>query len=284
MKCLYCGADNHEDDHRCRRCGRRLHIARPQAGPEPYPVLRTSPVPKPQPVASATATLDPTEPGAQNRQPAQTSLGFEIEGPRVIPFQTPASRRSNPSRRRGAREETPARRARVPGATNLELALRDTTPKGPEDDGPHAVLHGYARAASPMHRVLAAALDWSMILIGVGMFLLTFHMGGGELVFNKATSACFIAVPLLIALFYELMCALGGGTTVGMRWTHLRLLNFDGRKPNTEECLVRVFGTGVSMAAIGLGYVWALFDPENLAWQDHISKTFPTPSQIQQSF
>jgi uncharacterized RDD family membrane protein YckC len=284
MKCLYCGADNHEDDHRCRRCGRRLHVARPQAGPEPYPVLRTSPVPKPEPAASATATSEPPEPAVQKRQPAQTSLGFEIEGPRVLPFQTPPARRSNASRRRGARGENPTRRTRVPGATNLELALRDTTPQVPVDGEPRAVLHGYARAASPMHRSLAAALDWSMILIAVGMFLLTFHLGGGELIFNKETSACFVAVPVLIALFYELICALGGGTTVGMRWTRLRLLNFDGRKPNTEECLIRVLGTGVSMAAIGLGHVWALFDPENLAWQDHISKTFPTPSQIQRPF
>jgi uncharacterized RDD family membrane protein YckC len=284
MKCLWCGADNHEDDHRCRRCGRRLHVARPQAAPDTYPVFRGSSIPKTQPEESEPVIVAPPEPLSPRRQPTQTSLSFESDGPRIIPFQTPAQRRAGTPRRRGKQEAAPTRRARTAEATNLELGLRDATLKEPEGAAPRSLLYGYARAASHMHRCLAAALDWSMILIGTGLFLLTFHLGGGELAFNKDTIPVYIAVPVLIALFYESVCALGGGITPGMRWTRLRLLNFDGRKPTTEECLLRVLGTAISMAAIGLGHLWALFDEENLAWQDHISKTFPTPSQIQRPF
>jgi hypothetical protein len=34
----------------------------------------------------------------------------------------------------------------------------------------------------------------------------------------------------------------------------------------------------LSLAAGGLGLLWALVDEETLTWHDHISKTFPTPS------
>ncbi len=282
MKCLWCGTENHEDDHRCKRCGRRLRVARPQAAPDTYPIMRTSTAPRLERVAVAEHVSSDSEPEPR-RQPAQTSLAFETESPRVIPM--PSLPRRTPSARNRVTPDAPrTRRARIAEATNLKLALRDVITPEKEDASPRTVICGYARAASPMHRSLAAVLDWSMILIATGMFLLTFHLGGGELTFNKSTIPVFVAVPLMIALFYEAACALGGGTTVGMRWTRLRLLNFDGRKATTEECLLRVLGTSISMAAIGLGHLWALFDEENLAWQDHISKTFPTPSQIQHPF
>ncbi len=259
-------------------------MARPQAAPETYPILRSSTVPKPQVLVGEPVIIDEGEPPTERRQPSQTSLAFESEGPRVIPFQLPTAKRTKAPRRRGAADGFGTRRARVPGGTNLELGLREPGSKDSGDGAPRSFLYGYARAASPMHRSLAAVLDASMILIATGLFLLTFYLGGGELAFNRITTPCYVAVPVLIALFYETVCALGGGITVGMRWTRLRLLNFDGRKPNTEECLLRVLGTVVSVASAGLGYLWALFDEENLAWPDHISKTFPTPSQIRQPY
>jgi uncharacterized RDD family membrane protein YckC len=238
---------------------------------------------KPQFDVSEPVMVAPTDP-PPHHPPTQTLLSFESEGPRVIPFHAQGAKRAGAPRRRSAPDAPPTRRARVAEAVNLELGLRETMPKESEDAAPRSFLYGYARAASPMHRSLAAVLDGSMIVIATGLFLLTFHMGGGELAFNRGTVPCYIAVPVLIAWFYEMVCALGGGITVGMRWTRLRLLNFDGRKPTTEECLLRVLGNAVSLAAIGLGHLWALFDEENLAWQDHISKTFPTPSQIQRPF
>jgi len=282
MKCLWCGADNHEDDHRCKRCGRRLRVSRPQPAPETYPVLvRTSAVP--QTASHAPAAVGAPEPPAERPRPTQAKLAFETESPRVIPFQAPGAKRPDGLRRRPAGVSA-GRRARLTESINLELALHDAAQKEAAEAAPRSFLYGYARAASPMHRALAAALDWSMVVIATGVFLLAFHLGGGELVFTKSTIPIFIAIPVLIALFYEALCALGGGITAGMKWTRLRLLNFDGRKPSTKECLWRVLGIAISMAAIGLGYLWALFDEESLGWQDHISKTFPSPSQIHRPF
>ena len=117
----------------------------------------------------------------------QTFLSFESESPRVIPFHTQGAKRPGTPRRRGAPDAPPTRRARVAEAVNLELGLREATSKASEDAAPRSFLYGYARAASPMHRSLAAVLDGSMIVIAAGLFLLTFHLGGGELAFNKGT-------------------------------------------------------------------------------------------------
>ncbi len=259
-----------------------MRVSRPQAAPETYPVLvRTSAVP--QTLSHATAAAGAPEPPRERPRPTQASLAFETESLRVIPFQTPGGKRPGGLRRRTAGGSA-GRRARLTEAINLELALHDVGQKEAADAAPRSFLYGYARAASPMHRALAAALDWSMILIATGAFLLAFHLGGGELVFTKSTIPVFIAIPVLIALFYEALCALGGGITAGMKWTRLRLLNFDGRNPTTQECLWRVLGIAISMAAMGLGYLWALFDEENLGWQEHISKTFPSPSQVHRPF
>jgi uncharacterized RDD family membrane protein YckC len=61
-----------------------------------------------------------------------------------------------------------------------------------------------------------------------------------------------------------------------MRWTQLRLINFDGFVPEPRERLIRYLGACLSFAAAGLGVLWSLVDEESLTWHDHISKTFPT--------
>jgi hypothetical protein len=39
--------------------------------------------------------------------------------------------------------------------------------------------------------------------------------------------------------------------------------------------VVRFLAACLGLAALGLGPLWALLDEERLAWQDHISKTYP---------
>jgi uncharacterized RDD family membrane protein YckC len=78
-------------------------------------------------------------------------------------------------------------------------------------------------------------------------------------------------------LLYKVMWCLADGDSPGMRWTHQRLVNFDGQRPDREQRLRRVASASLSLMAAGLGIVWALVDEESLTWHDHISKTFPTP-------
>jgi len=127
-----------------------------------------------------------------------------------------------------------------------------------------------------VHRMMAAAVDGSMIAIAVGLFLMIFYLSGGRIVFSKQTMLLAAAVIGSVSLVYRLLWCLGNGDTPGMHFAGLRLVNFDGRAPQREQRLYRLAASVLSIASAGLGLVWALVDEESLTWHDHISKTFPS--------
>ena len=142
-----------------------------------------------------------------------------------------------------------------------------------------AVIYCEAPVATTPHRAVAAALDWSMVLIGYGMFLAAFYSMGGEFTLTKSNAGVFGAMFLLIGFTYGLLFSLAGAETPGMHWTQLRLTTFDGFPPERRQRLVR-FGAASLSRCTMLGLLWSLADEESLAWQDHISRTFPTPSEM----
>jgi uncharacterized RDD family membrane protein YckC len=139
-----------------------------------------------------------------------------------------------------------------------------------------AVIYCDAPVALPSHRIIAAAFDLSMISVAVAIFLAIFFVSGGVLAFSKQNAPFFLGVGILMALFYRSLFCLGNGDTPGMRFAGLRLVDFDGRKPDRDQRGVRQVASLLSLLSAGLGLVWALVDEENLTWHDHISKTFPT--------
>jgi len=135
-----------------------------------------------------------------------------------------------------------------------------------------------APVAPPAHRLIAAAFDAAMVLLGVGLFLGIFYLSGGALVFTRQTIPLLGSVVAVLSLFYRFMWCIAGGDTPGMRFAGLRLVDFDGRLPDREQRSVRQVASLLSLVSAGLGLVWALVDEEKLTWHDHISKTFPTSS------
>jgi uncharacterized RDD family membrane protein YckC len=156
----------------------------------------------------------------------------------------------------------------VANATNHSRTFSDTTLFLPN------------RAANPLHRMCAALLDLGLIGVGLGIFMATFYLAGGEIVLNKVTTPLYALVPLLVAFCYRALYCLGNGDTAGLQWLGLRLVDFDGHAPRRRDRWVRTFGGGVSAIAGGLGLVWALSEEERLTWHDLMSKTFPTPDPL----
>ena len=142
-----------------------------------------------------------------------------------------------------------------------------------------AVIYCEAPVATTLHRAVAAALDWSMVLIGYGMFLTAFHLMGGDFSLTKSELGIFGGMFLLIAFTYGLLFSLAGAETAGMHWTQLRLTTFDGFPPERKHRLIRFGAASLSRCTL-LGLLWSLADEESLAWQDHISRTFPTPREV----
>jgi uncharacterized RDD family membrane protein YckC len=139
-----------------------------------------------------------------------------------------------------------------------------------------AVIYCEAPVATTLHRAVACALDWSMVLLGYGLFLFGFHMLGGQFDLTKSNATVFGAMFLMIGFTYGLLFAWAGVETPGMRWTQLRLTTFDGFPPDRRQRLVR-FSSSCLSRCTQLGLLWSLADEESLAWHDHISRTFPTP-------
>ena len=204
----------------------------------------------------------------------------------VIPFESYA-----PSPRAVARPPKPAaprtspkpavRRPRV-SQDQGTLDFLPPLPPAPRKLGTtvDAVIVCEAPVATPLHRAVAAGLDWSLVLIAYGIFLAGYFLAGGEFTANRLNYLVFGGAFGLIALTYGLMFAVAGCETAGMKWAHLRLITFDGFKPDGKQRFYRFVGSCLSLCT-GLGLAWSLADEESLGWQDHISRTFPTPREVE---
>jgi uncharacterized RDD family membrane protein YckC len=239
---------------------------------------------------------------AVNRQPMTRLSGPQIlvepvQGslfaPNVIPisgkpFSPPTVSRPTSQRPKAAASTTnpgskpPARRSPRTAEGQGELEFLSPALAGPRTLGTtvEAVIYCEAPVATPLHRALAAALDWTMVLISYGLFLLTFALCGGGFVLNRANLLIFGGALLLIGCTYGLYWTIARTETPGMRWTHLRLITFDGFPPETWQRLLRFAGSCLSLFTV-LGALWSLADEEGLGWQDHMSRTFPTPHELE---
>jgi uncharacterized RDD family membrane protein YckC len=188
----------------------------------------------------------------------------------------PRSRTEAPAR---TTSQKPApRRARAVPEGQGSLDFLPPAPAKPRQLGTtvEAVIYCEAPVATTLHRAVAAALDWSMVLLGYGLFLLGFYLSGGQFEFTKTNITAFGAMFLLTGFAYGVIFAWAGTETPGMRWTQLRLTTFDGFPPDRRQRTVRFVASCLSRCT-QLGLLWSLADEESLAWHDHISRTFPTP-------
>lgn len=300
MECRYCQSANSEDDHRCRRCGRRLRtgplytgssaaapVLRPRRAVDfelaATPVWRFKITPGLQQEVPEASTFHHTsanrsephrspEPSAPRRPITyQPSLFTSREMPFVVPFETIAPG-SAPARKPQPSAPRPRRRKIVPGQQALEFshAARSSRPA----DG---VIYCDAPVAIAAHRAMAAALDGSVMAIAMAIFGVVFHLAGGAFVLNAHTIPMFAGAVAGIVIFYRLLWCLANSDTAGQSWARLRLVNFDGHIPTPAQRLCRTASGFLSLMAGGIGLLWGLVDEETLTWHDHISKTFPTP-------
>jgi uncharacterized RDD family membrane protein YckC len=134
-----------------------------------------------------------------------------------------------------------------------------------------------APVALPIHRLMAAAVDLSAVLIALGLFGVILYACGGDFSLTRQSVTIYAGVAFLTAMFYRVLWCLGNGDSPGMRFAGLHLVDFDGRTPTRERRLLRQLVSLLSLLSAGLGLIWALVDEENLTWHDRISETFPTP-------
>jgi uncharacterized RDD family membrane protein YckC len=283
MNCLYCRAWNSDDEHRCQRCGRRLHYSAAPLGASPqyaHTALAEERAPRPRVQAKAVPRAPELVPGSgtgrrQGPSYQRTLFGTKDMG-QVLPFsafvgggaanEKPASPRATRSR---------VRRQISTNQQTLNFTSSLVTPalSRPAHEG---VIYCDARVASLEHRSLAAFVDSTLVALALGAFVATLYSFGGEVLLNRQSAPIYIAVAAMTVLLYRLLWCLGNGDSPGMRAMQLRLVNLDGRRPSRRQRLLRLFSGWLSVLPAGLGLFWALADEESLTWHDHISQTFPT--------
>ena len=63
------------------------------------------------------------------------------------------------------------------------------------------------------------------------------------------------------------------GRTLGMQSWRLQLVGSDGDRPGFGAATIRFFAALLSWLPLGLGFLWQLWDSDQLTWHDRISKT-----------
>lgn len=285
MNCRHCLAWNSADSHRCYRCGRR-HVGTAHSVTSPYPIQTAT--------APALDFADPhkvigiLDAPVENPSPKRLTYQKHLFDPQVVQLPMPTSpssrgmSRSRSTVRGVARRYHPAQQAFDFDSPQYAETMSHATsaPIQPAfAPQPQDGLYCDSPVAHPIQRLTAAALDSSMIVIALGLFLLTFHLCGGSVVLNAKTAALYVGIYAVMWFFYRSLFSVCGADTPGMMWTNLRLVNFDGEAPDREQRIYRIFGGVLGFMSAGLGLVWSLVDEEHLTWHDHISKTFPSPAR-----
>src|ERR1035441_8022623 len=99
-----------------------------------------------------------------------------------------------------------------------------------------AVIYCEAPVSTTLHRAVASGLDWSIVTLHYGLFLLAFYLLGGQFDLDRKSVTVFAAMFPVIGFTYGLVFAWTGADTPGMRWAQLRLTTFDGRsEEHTSE-------------------------------------------------
>jgi len=274
VTCTYCGCRNADDESRCRRCGRRpsdtltgefpLHTEGALAAVA-QPALK-------QPARAASAP--------DLSRAVQRPLFQDRPAPNVIPFETyapvePRPRRTDPAKPR--KPQTAKPKTRVSEA-QASLDFLPAIPDQPRTLGTtvEAVIICESPVATPIHRAIAAAFDGAMVFVGYGLFLLAYALAGGQFVMGRSNLIVFAGALLLVAFTYGVFWAIAGTETAGMRWAGLKLITFEGFPPEPQQRILRFAGSCLSLGTV-VGLLWSLADEESLGWQDHISRTFPSP-------
>jgi uncharacterized RDD family membrane protein YckC len=127
--------------------------------------------------------------------------------------------------------------------------------------------------ASLEERRRAGALDVAFILFAYGGFLMLFRALGGRFSFSRFDALITVATLGLIYAQYVALFTYFAGATPGMMTRGLRVASLDGLDPSPRQLLWRSLGYLISAGTMMLGFLWTIWDEDQLSWHDRISQT-----------
>ena len=113
-------------------------------------------------------------------------------------------------------------------------------------------------------RLLAAILDWIILLVFSFVFIRSIFWGSSILVF------WFFVVWGYFWLFTGLK-----GQTVGKMAVGIRVVKDDGTPPGVGYAFIReIIGKFISTLGFFIGFIWIIFDDDKKGWHDYIAQTY----------
>lgn len=292
MNCPHCNVSIYEDEHRCSNCGRRLgHSPGPLLGGRSGAAVRSAAAYKLDTVVATYAEpapglrIESSNPSAiqslpRHLGPMQSLLFASREAQKVMSIDGAADI-AEPRRR--ARKPAP-KSSFLPYQGVLEFVPANVPVPRTLPTSVEAVIYCDYPVATRMHRVLAGLLDLALVIGCMMMFLGVLFLSCEELPWATLDLTSIVAIGVatgLLGFLYEAYWIVAGVPSPGMEWAGLRLVHFDGHEPSASDNGKRILGGIISVLAAFIGLAWAFVDEECLTWQDHISRTFPTPVRAQ---
>ena len=147
------------------------------------------------------------------------------------------------------------------------------------------VLEVHLRRAEPWRRVLAWAIDLVPLALIAGAIVrpvlggVSLPAGGVDGLLDLVARERALLVPLaaflaLLALVYGALSHTLMGATLGKWVAGLRVVGRDGRRPRWKRSAIRSVLSAVSLAALGMGCLLALFTRSGRALHDLVAGTY----------
>jgi uncharacterized RDD family membrane protein YckC len=123
-------------------------------------------------------------------------------------------------------------------------------------------------------RIMAGIFDLALIVAAFAVFVLVFvactaHPPTGK----PAMLAAGVVLAGFCVLYQYLFFKYAEGTP-GMHYAKIALCTFEDDNPTRKAMCKRVWLLLLSVAPLGLGLAWALFDPDRLSWHDRLSRIY----------
>lgn len=129
--------------------------------------------------------------------------------------------------------------------------------------------------AGLFRRLFALFYDWFLLLALLFITTAIFNALNHGIAIESDNK---LYIPLIITLlaltyFFFTWFWVHGGQTLGLKTWKCKVTNINGGNVTWKQASIRFFVALVSIAAVGVGFLWSLFHKERKAWHDIASKT-----------
>ena len=117
------------------------------------------------------------------------------------------------------------------------------------------------------------ALFYDALIVAAILLVATIFWTAAGVTLGHPWYRVYVAFVYLCTFGYFGWCWIHGGQTVGMKVWKIRLIGDDARSFGWTGAMTRSVAAVLSIAALGAGFWWALFDRRKRTWHDRLSNT-----------